>query len=455
MAALLCWAQSVWAEEYKTAGDGMEYSFSMLAQLAGTGVEQQGDDYVVSQNLTIAEGDRFRLDDGVTIRFAQNVRLTIEGEADFQQTVGTTFTRATDVDVIGASIRIQTTDDINIKKCMFYYVGLELMGDGGVNVQDCNFFYHDGSQAAALYFISTGRQSIVEDCRFEACQKAAIGSPVNAMRPLVVHNCTLIKNSAANGNVPQINVSAAQGMQITDCTIIGNPENNMVGGIGISNFMMYDADLLITGCTIEDNRYGIGTVGPIAHVVISHNQLRNNKYETNPLNGGSGISLYDSYQQTKAVITGNHIEGSLWGITIIGCQDVNIGRTDVPEMDERYNVGGNVFKDNGNDGVLYDLYNNSPNTVYAQGNIWNVSQQTQEQIETVIFHKVDDANLGEVIFWPAASPTGIDRQAGAQDQRPFSRYNLHGVRIGNASTPTSQLSYSKGIYIINGKKTVL
>ena len=145
-------------------------------------------------------------------------------------------------------------------------------------------------------------------------------------------------------------------------------------------------------------------------------------------------------QQTKAVISGNHIEGSLWGVTIIGCQDVNLGCLN---EGENYNPGGNVFKNNGNNGELYDLYNNSTLTVYAQNNTWNVSEQTKEQIESVIFHKHDNASLGEVIFMPAANTTGI--KGITVDKKNDSIFDLQGRK-----TTATQ----KGIYIVNGKKVV-
>ena len=123
-----------------------------------------------------------------------------------------------------------------------------------------------------------------------------------------------------------------------------------------------------------------------------------NKYETNPMNGGSGISIYDTSYAQDVYVEGNHIEGSLWGITVIGGKNVNIGKTEVPSTADDYNPGKNVFINNGNGGVLYDLYNNGSNTIYAQGNTWNVANQTADEIETVIFHKNDDASLGEVIY---------------------------------------------------------
>ena len=434
--------------QFTTAGDGKTYSIQELAGIGGTGIvawelsENVPPTYQLSQNITIANGDKFVMDDGICLLFERNVTLTIEGEGDFNLVNGSTFDSAYDYEeTLGAAVRIAGETTTILKNCHFYTVGLELMSEGAVKISNCEFYYHDGSSAAALYFISAGAASTIENCHFEWCAKAAIGSAANASQPMTIKGCTFYMNSTANGNVPQINITAANPLTIEDCTIEGNPDNNMVGGIGISNFMSHDADVTISGCTIRDSRYGIGLVGPSANIRIKDCTLIDNHYETNPMNGGSGISLYDPYQQTKAIISGNHIEGSLWGVTIIGCKDVNLGCL---EEGENYNPGGNVFKNNGNNGELYDLYNNSTLTVYAQNNTWNVNEQTEEQIETVIFHKSDNSSLGEVIYMPAASSTGIDfiQHSMFNIQRI---YDLQGRRVESGK---------KGIYIVNGKKVV-
>ena len=47
------------------------------------------------------------------------------------------------------------------------------------------------------------------------------------------------------------------------------------------------------------------------------------------------------------------------------------------------------------------MANNSDNTVYAQGNYWKTAgSQDAQGIEDVIYHRVDDASLGEVVFTP-------------------------------------------------------
>ena len=109
----------------------------------------------------------------------------------------------------------------------------------------------------------------------------------------------------------------------------------------------------------------------------------------------------------KVFIKGNHIENSFWGITIIGKPEVNAGKNEDRQAAD-YNPGENVFVNNGNNDHLYDLYNNGPNTVYAQGNKWNVTVQDSASIEEVVTHKVDNNVLGEVIFMPAWQSTGIN-----------------------------------------------
>lgn len=446
MAAMVC--QMAQAQDvFTTKGDGTTYSIKGLAQIAEAGVETLPKDegnaampkYGLTKSITIAEGDRFEMESNLHVLFAKDVRLTIEGEADFSK-AWSVYDVYDENEQTAASIRLKSKAATFIDKCVFRHLGVEVMGEGAVQLRACSFLKHNGSTAAALYFISAGAAATIEACIFEDCQKAAIGSAANASQPMTINESVFINNSTANNNIPQINITAANPINIVGGTVTGNPEHTMVGGIGISNFMGYDADITIRDCQIEDNRYGIGLVGPAARIVLDSNMLKNNRYETNPMNGGSGISLYDPYQQTEAVITGNHIEGSLWGVTVIGCKDVNLGCLDAGE---NYNPGGNVFKDNGNNGQLYDLYNNSTITVYAQGNTWNVSEQTEEQIETVIFHKNDNPALGQVIYMPAANTTSIkDIHTNVQNT---AFYDLQG-RKTKAS--------SKGIYIVNGKKVV-
>ncbi len=442
MLSLVCNLQ---ANDYSTPGDGKDYSFETLAGIAESGVSITDGAYVVNGTVTIALGDEFVIDNGATVLFADAAELVVKGKADLRAATPTLLGR------LGEStscygLNIQSEEVTEVSNLTFEYVGLRGGTTAGMNVSNCKFLNHNGTASGALFLGGNGASFKVENCEFENCQKAAIGGAANFFCPLLVENCTFKMNSQANGNVPQLNLTASEDITIRNCVVEGDSTLTMVGGIGIANWFGSEGmNVCIEGCEITNNRYGITTMG-IMDVVIKNNVISNNKFEVNPNNGGSGISLYDPYYKQKAVISGNIIEKSLWGITVIGCGDVNLGKTEVDADASDYNPGGNVFRDNGNNGVLYDIYNNSANTVYAQGNIWNVSTQDAENIETVIYHKIDDPSLGEVIFMPAGDPQGVS-PIRSDYEFQTKVYNLQGIRVTHPGT-------KKGIYIVNGKKVM-
>ena len=129
--------------------------------------------------------------------------------------------------------------------------------------------------------------------------------------------------------------------------------------------------------------------------------------------------------------------------------EVNLGKTTVDTDASDYNPGGNVFIDNGNNGTLYDIYNNSSNTVYAQGNFWNVASQDSVSIETVVYHKNDNPTLGEVIYMPAGDVQGVRDVPGVGNGHA-KMYNLQGMPVDEKMAAPQQ----KQIIISNGRKEV-
>ena len=181
--------------------------------------------------------------------------------------------------------------------------------------------------------------------------------------------------------------------------------------------------------------------------------------------GGAGISIYDYGTKPNVTITGNTIEGNLWGITVLGGENVNIGKVDNPDADD-YNPGHNTFKNNGNGGALYDLYNNSALTIYAQGNHWSVDEQTAEKIESVIFHKPDDAKLGEVIYTPAWDGEGSVNEIASEairyaDGKVYAEgadilvYTLGGALVARANSVADLSALASGVYVARANGKVL
>ena len=452
---LLIAVQQMSAEGIKTAGNGKTYTLDLLSQMEDTGVDKYVDEddgeviYTLFANDTIAAGDRFVMEDEVTVLFDDNVTFVIEGEADFLLAKGSTFDSAFDgaeyVSPVGILMKNEQSQTV-FQNCTFYYVGLRNMSTRGLRVDNCAFYNNNGAIGQAALTIGTdGAPFEVTNCIFSHNTKAAIAGAANYCCPLLIENCEFYCNGQANGNTPQLNLTVADNVIIRGCTIEGDPTKTMVGGIVVANLMNYSGELntLIENNTITDCRFGLATYC-WQKAVIRNNTLKDNCHETNAMNGGSGINVYDPYGLQHTYIEGNHIEGSLWGVTLVGGKEANLGRIDVDPTSADYNPGNNVFVDNGNGGVLYDLYNNSANTVYAQGNTWNVNEQTEEQIESVIFHKHDNPSLGTVIFMPAKGTTGI---LCFNDNHSVNE-NVYDLQGRHVAQPT------KGLYIINGKLLV-
>ena len=448
---------------YTTAGNGTTYNLEKLSQLDDSDVLRFDDwgkvTYMIVGTVTIAEGDRFVMDDDVLVQFDDNATLVVNGEADFRLAKGSTFDSAfDDNNATPIGIQIANTKGITeFTNCTFYYVGLRNGSPCGMNLSHCAFYNHNGAIGqGALTMGTDGAPFHLADCHFENCAKAAVAGAANYRNPLVVERCTFYRNGTANGNTPQLNLTVADSIVVRSCTIEGNPTNTMVGGIVVANLLGFEGDYvtIIEDNRITDNRFGIATyLSQKAYIV--DNILVDNNHETNAMNGGSGINVYDPYQTQYTYISGNHIEGSLWGITLVGGKEANLGRTDVPESDSRYNPGRNFFKNNGNGGVLYDLYNNSPNTVYAQGNVWNVAVQHEADIEKVVFHRHDDASLGEVFFMPPGNPTGLSPVHLKGDEADGNLFPLYDLGGREAVTVSTEGRLPRGIYIQRGKKVII
>lgn len=231
---------------------------------------------------------------------------------------------------------------------------------------------------------------------------AAIVSPANGQSSPQILNCSFDANADVNGaNTPQINLGPGGEDTIR---IVGNEIDDHwaswhVGGISV-------ADLLGTGFTkvlLKDNivtygRYGYNQQGMTISSVIDNNQFIDNNNEPDPMNGGSGISIYGIDGNNKAIIRNNIITGNLWGITVINAADVNLGTED--------DWGNNQIHDNGNGSIIYDLYNNTACDIMAIGNDWGTTSEAQ--VEDHIFHQLDNPSLGLVTFIPFIGYDAVD-----------------------------------------------
>lgn len=448
------------AGNFITSGNGTTFTFAQLAALDGSCVKAVSDHaYCVADTLTLAAGDQLVVDHDIdTLYLAEGAALELRGKANLQADGHRlVITRASEGAVPAMITLYDNADLTSWKNIDVEYTGLRCASTGGLEIDSCSFSYLQPISGThyAVHLIDPDASLKVQHSLFAYNSYAAIGGAANYNNNVKIEDCTFYHNVLSNKNMPQINLTVADSIIIRNNTIIGDSTKTASGGIGVSNLMGFSADLcaIIEGNNIDSCRYGLTVTGPQTSV-IRNNKIRHNRFENNANSGGSGISLYDPYYRSSCMISGNLIEDNLWGVTIIGGGEVNLGKVEVDgvpvsEQADDYNPGNNVFVNNGNNGVKYDLYNNGTQTVYAQGNTWNVDVQDSAHIEEVITHQADIASLGKVIFMPCQQDivNGISMPSRLTDITTPRIYTLDGRYMG---TDASALDH--GIYILRDSK---
>ena len=427
--------------QWVSPGLGTTYTFSDLVDITNGVVTTGENGFVVNADLTISTGDVLEINDQTSrVDFAA-VLVTINGSMVCTNT--STRVKFYGLDETNHfSMRFENATGCDVKKMYFSDgAGIKVI-ESDVTFDDVKFVYFTRDYCNAVIDIFNCDPTI-ENCYFMLNDGAAISSPANGQASPQILNCDFDTNVTDNVNTPQINLGPGGNDTIR---IVGNEiytimAEHYVGGVSV-------ADLMGTGLTrvllkdniIRENRYGYNQQGQTISSVIEGNQFINNNHEDNPMNGGSGISIYGSSVNNKAILRNNLITGNLWGITAIYFHDIDMGTVD--------DWGNNTIHDNGNGGVIYDLYNNSSCDLMAVGNDWGT--RDQEEIENHIFHKNDDPSLGLVTYIPyVGGDDTIDEIIEPNALKDNRVYTIEGRCLG-----TKLPKNYKGVYIFNGKKYV-
>lgn len=394
------------ADEYVTSGEGRAFTFTDLSELTPETVIAEGNIFTVLADFTVAEGDTLVLNNGEQVGLADGVSITIDGVMDFQPTTSAIVTRA-NAEAAPKGFRVTGDNAVmKVRNVVFEYVAFNHMSYLPIEAIDCTFRYANTSltSTGAIAMLRTTEGNIFKGCRFIQNESAAIGGSALSGTGMRMENCYFFDNNTSNVNKPQLNLISGgnDSIVIRNCAFVGTGRT-MVGAIGFMNYYVEGTNnILLENNLIQNHRYGIGAYSycPL-NLRFINNQIINNNAEVNPNNGGSGISLYDYGEKSlNAYAEGNYIAGNIWGVTLLGkIGDINFGKTADPTAED-YNPGRNTFADNGNGGVLYDLFNNTTNeaVVYAQGNIWGVATQDSVSIASVVWDGSDQGGHGEVVF---------------------------------------------------------
>ena len=423
--------------QWTSPGDGTTYTLPELVSASNGVVTANGTVYDINADLTISENDVLSIDQQATRINAGNVTITIKGSMNCSNTERVTFYGTMTEHF---NLRFENASDCLLRKMYFSDGGGIKVIESDVTFDDVKFVYFTRDYCNAVIDI-LNCDPVVNNCYFMLNEGAAISSPANGQSSPTITYCQFDSNTNDSElNSPQINLGPGgdDTIRIVGNEIDGTYANHHVGGISV-------ADLLGTGTTkvlLKDNivkagRYGYNQQGISISSVIKENQFIDNNKEANPMNGGSGISIYGYSENCRAIIRDNVITGNLWGITSIYINHVDLGTED--------DWGNNDLHDNGNNGAVYDLYNNSSYDIMAVGNKWGVTDQ--QEIEDHIFHQADDASLGLVTYIPYIGYDGVEEFRHETDflnDTEVTIYTINGQRVGRGSL-------KPGVYLVESK----
>lgn len=426
---------SVLNAQWVSPGNGTSYTLPDLVNVTDGAVTQGPDGFLINTDLTISTNDVLVIDNQVSRIDAAAILLTINGS------MVCTNTGSNRVKFYGLNetehfkIRFENAVGCNIKKMYFSDgAGIKVI-ESEVTFDDVKFVYFTRDYCNAVIDVFNC-DPVIKNCYFMLNQSAAISSPANGQASPQILNCDFDTN-VTDINSPQINLGP--GGQDT-IRIVGNEIYTImaqwyVGGISVADLMgTGSTKVLLKDNIIREGRYGYNQQGQTISSVIEGNQFLNNFHEENPMNGGSGISIYGSSTNNKAILRNNVITGNLWGITAIYLHDIDLGTED--------DWGNNEIHDNYNSGVIYDLYNNSACDITAVGNKWGTIHESD--IEDHIVHQTDDPSLGLVTYIPFVGYDQITETIDPKDLdlSKATLYTINGQRVRYSK------NLNPGVYIV-------
>lgn len=405
-----------------------------LVAATGGVVTNDGNVFTIHQDITISERDELLIDDQVSRIDAPGVLITINGT--FNCNIAGDRVKLYGTENEHFSMRFENAKNCLVNKMYFSDgAGIQVI-ESDISFDDVKFVYFTTDYCNAVINIFNC-DPIINNCFFMLNQGAAISSPANGQSSPQITNCELDAN--VNGlNVPQINLGPGSDdtIRIVGNNIHGTWAQFHTGGISVADLMgVGSTKVLLKDNIVKDGRYGYNQQGMTISSLIEGNQFLTNYHEENPMNGGSGISIYGTSLNNKAIIRNNVIVGNLWGITAIYLHDIDLGTEE--------DWGFNEIHDNVNNGVYYDLYNNSACNIMAVGNDWGTVNQ--RDIEGHIVHQVDDPSLGLVTFVPYVGYTELDEiplELSDIDLHKALIYTISGQRVKNTETLTP------GVYVV-------
>ena len=449
---------SLWSmlnAQWTSPGNGMTYTLDDIVALSNEALWSSGEDpeYFILADITISPTDQLyiNLNDGyASLTFAtDDLTLTIKGSI-----VAVGIDEDTPFRINHGKIRFEdATDPCLLDYC--YFSGLDNIQiiNSEMSFSHCEIYYF--AQSSAVSCMSC--DPVFTDCRFHNNRGAAIGTPLNGQSSPQILNCLFDNNVLDDDtyHVPQINLGSGgqDTIRIVGCTIDRSATIRNSGGISIANLMdTGETKILLKDNIIKKSLYGYDQEGKNISSVVEGNQMIDNNYVDIPLLYGSGINFYSTGENNRSILRNNTSSGNLWGITIVTQQGNPDATVDI-DLGTENDWGYNQIHNNGNGGVVYDLYNNSPFDIMAVGNYWGTTNE--QEIEDYVTHQYDDPSLGLVSYIPFSTDDAIEETGDTLIEvwpNPAQgRFTVEGKGRMTITNTLGQIILTK---IIDGKETI-
>ncbi len=376
--------------QYTSPSSSKSWNMDSLVVSSGGVVTATTGGYSIASQLTISATDTLKIVQNTTISVAAGIEIRILGTLIIDPPDSVVM-RPINAGQNFRGMEINLAGPCSIRKLHQYEGGGNRLLNCNVLFDSCRFISNNSVNASNVINLFRSN-SIIRNCYFANNARSAIGGGGNIANAPLVENCSIIANVTDNSNRPQINMGGTgpDTAIIRNCVILGQSTNS--GGIGFFPLGI-EARIIIEDNLIQNNRYGIVCQSAPITGFIRRNQLLNNNIQNDPILGGSGINCNGGSSQ-RVVISQNTISGNLWGITVQNTAKPNMGDL----RNDTSNIGLNVFANNVNGGITYHIYNNTPDTLFAQNNDFGTVDSSG--IESTLFHKPDQSSLGPIIFDP-------------------------------------------------------
>jgi len=365
---------------YSTPGTNKRWNLDSLVVNSGGVVTFSSGSYNINDTLIISASDTVSILNNGILRLAQSVFIDVYGTLKIMPPDSVKIT-AQDTVAKYLGFRFNEFADASVlqKMIMEYGNSIRLL-DCDMLINNCIIRNNTQNSTFGNAAISIFRSNaIISNNKIFRNRVAAIQSGANiASSPQIIDN-EIYENNINNANVPQINWGAT--LSNPPMIIRGNKIRGLYTNAGgIAMLAVGSANVIIENNEIKFNRYGIALLSGNINAVINNNIIDSNNIQGNPALGGSGINLSGN-STLVAIIKRNYIRGNLWGVTIQGTAKPNLGNVfNLDTSDNGLNLdtsdnGLNQIYGNWNTGKIYDLFNNTPDSIYAQNNYWGTTIQ--------------------------------------------------------------------------------